>query len=345
MKGKACCLLWFAICLALPSCDRSSTNVKGRVLIQGAGATFPAPLYKKWIAGYTASQPGQKFLYQSLGSGAGIQLFTAGQVEFGASDAAMSDEQIQAVRTGGVQLLPLTGGIIVLAYNLPGVSENLKLTREAYTGIFDGTITSWDDSRIAKANPTVQLPKTKVTALHRLGASGTTFVFTQHLAAISPSWKQGPGFGLTVPWPGGIGAKGSDGMTETIQQTPGAIGYLDFGTAQRGKLSMAALQNKAGTFVPPSIARGEATLAGIELPDNLRAWAPDPDAKDGYPIVTFTWLLAHKTYEDPKQAAAVKEFCRYALAEGQKDCAPLGYLPLPSTVAQRVQQSVNAIAP
>jgi phosphate transport system substrate-binding protein len=343
MFGKACRLLLFLSCLGLASCVDSPA--KGKVIVQGAGATFPAPIYQKWIADYSASHPDQKFVYQSIGSGAGIQMFSAGQVQFGASDAAMTDKQIAAVGAGGVQLLPLTAGSVVLAYNVPGVSEGLKLARDTYTGIFEGKITSWDDSRIAEANPSVQLPNTKITVLHRLGASGTTYVFTQHLAAISESWKKGPGAGLTVEWPTGTGVKGSDGMMETIQQTPGAIGYLDFGSAQRGKLTMAALQNKAGNFVPPSIESGQATLAAIELPDTLRAWATDPDGKECYPIVTFTWLLVHKNYDDQRQAAAVKEFCRFALTEGQKDAAALGYLPLPPKVAERVLQSVNAIGP
>jgi phosphate transport system substrate-binding protein len=343
MSGKACQLIVFVLCLGLASCDNPSS--KGKVFVQGAGATFPAPLYKKWADDYSASHPEQKIVYESVGSGAGIQMFSAGQVQFGASDAAMTDEQIKAVGAGGVQLLPLTAGSVVLGCNVPEVSEGLKLTREAYSGIFEGKIASWDDDVIAKANSGVQLPKTKITVLHRLGASGTTFVFTQHLTAINESWKKGPGAGMTVEWPCGTGVKGSDGMVEAIQKTPGAIGYLDFGSAQRGKLSMAALQNKAGNFVLPSIESGQASLAAVELPDNLRAWNPDPDGKECYPIVTLTWILVHKTYNDKKQAAAVKEFCKFALTDGQKDSAALGYLPLPPKVAERVLQSVNAMSP
>jgi phosphate transport system substrate-binding protein len=240
----------------------------------------------------------------------------------------------------------MTAGSIVLGYNVSEVADGLKLTRETYSGIFEGKITSWDDSHIADANPNIKLPKTKITVLYRLGASGTTYVFTQHLAAISESWKKGPGFGLTVQWPSGTGVKASDGMAETILKTPGAIGYLDYGSAQRNKVRMAALQNKSGSFVQPGIDSGQASLAAIELPENLRAWAPDPDGKECYPIVSFTWLLVHKTYDDPKQAAAVKEFCKFALAEErQKDSATLGFLPLPAKVAQRVLERVNAIGP
>jgi phosphate transport system substrate-binding protein len=343
MSAKACRLAWFVLCLGLASCGSPSS--KAKVFVQGAGATFPAPLYQKWITDYSASHPEQRIVYQSIGSGTGIQMFTAGQVQFGASDAAMTDQQIKAVGVGGVQLLPLTAGSIVLGYNVPGVPDGLNITRETYTGIFEGKITSWDDPAIAAANPKVQLTKTKITVLHRLGASGTTYVFTQHLAAVSESWKKGPGMGFTVQWPCGTGVKASDGMAETIQRTPGAIGYLDYGSAQHSKLSMAALQNKAGNFVKPSFESGQASLATIELPDNLRAWAPDPDGKECYPIVTFTWLLVRKTYDDPKQAAVVKEFCKFALTEGQKDSAALGYLPLPPKVAQRVLERVSTIKP
>jgi phosphate transport system substrate-binding protein len=341
MSGKACRLMLFTAILGLASC--TGQLPKSKVIVQGAGATFPAPLYQKWLTDYSASHPDQKFTYQSVGSGAGIQMFSAGQVEFGASDAAMTDQQIKAVGADNVLMLPLTAGCVALGYNLPEAGDGLKLTREAYAGIFEGKITSWDDSLIAATNPKVQLSKTKIAVLHRLGSSGTTYVLTQHLSAISDSWKKGPGTGFTVQWPVGTGVKASDGMAETIKQTPGAIGFLEYGSAMRGKVSMAALQNRSGGFVQPNMESGQAGLASIELPDNLRGWAPDPEGKDCYPIVTFSWVLARKKYANAKQAAALKEFCKYALTDGQKESAALGYLPLPKKVAERVLQSANGI--
>jgi phosphate transport system substrate-binding protein len=259
MSGKACRLMLFTAILGLASC--TGQLPKSKVIVQGAGATFPAPLYQKWLTDYSASHPDQKFTYQSVGSGAGIQMFSAGQVEFGASDAAMTDQQIKAVGADNVLMLPLTAGCVALGYNLPEAGDGLKLTREAYAGIFEGKITSWDDSLIAATNPKVQLSKTKIAVLHRLGSSGTTYVLTQHLSAISDSWKKGPGTGFTVQWPVGTGVKASDGMAETIKQTPGAIGFLEYGSAMRGKVSMAALQNRSGGFVQPNMESGQAGLA------------------------------------------------------------------------------------
>ncbi len=237
----------------------------------------------------------------------------------------------------------MTAGMVVLAYNVPGASEGLKLSRDAYVGIFQGTITSWDDPEIKDANPGVALPALKITSVHRLGASGTTFVFTQHLSAISQSWEKATGRGLTVDWPVGQGALGQDGVVEAIGKTPGAIGYLDFGTASRSKMTLAKLQNKAGEFIAPSIESCQAALASVKLPENLRVWVPDPEDKDSYPIATFTWILAHTQYDNSQIASTLKDVLTYSLSDGQKDCAALGYVPLPDTVRQAVLAAVKKI--
>src|ERR1700730_16736994 len=223
---------------------------------QGAGATFPAPLYQRWIAEYTKSNPGLQINYQGVGSGAGIKQFTQNLVAFGASDAAMKDVEISAVKQG-VVLIPATAGSIVLAYNLPGV-ENLKLSREAYTGIFLGKITKWNDPAIAKANEGAKLPDSAVTVCERSDGSGTNFVFTKHLSAISPEFKDKVGEGTSVTWPTGVAGKGNDGVTALIKQNKGAIGYVEYGYAKNNKLSFAALQNKAGDFVTATTASGAA---------------------------------------------------------------------------------------
>jgi phosphate transport system substrate-binding protein len=314
------------------------------VVLEGAGATFPAPLYRKWLEHFRTSHPEVAIHYDAVGSGAGIQLFTGSLVDFGASDAAMTDAQIRQV-AGGVQMLPMTAGMVVLAYNLTDVKEPIKLSREAYADIFLGKITHWNDPKITITNPGMSsISSTPITVVHRLGASGTTYVFTQHLSAISEEWNKEHSFGLTVDWPNAKGAKGNDGVVAMIQKTPGAIGYLDFGTAQRNHLSVASLQNKAGNFVEPSQASCQASFADVTLPSDLRAWVTDPEAKNGYPVVTFTWILARPKYDSPKTAEAVKQLLTYGLTEGQKDCAPLGYAPLPDRVRQTVLEAVNKIS-
>ena len=343
MPCRAISLVFVAFSLAITACSGSKVT-SGSVTLLGAGATLPAPLYQKWFADYHAAHPEVRVSYLSLGSGPGIQLFTEGKADFGASDAGMTDEQMS--RAGGqIQLLPVTAANVVLAYNLPGFSGNLKLSREAYAGIFLGTITSWDDPKVAESNPGTSLPKLKINPIHRQAASGTTFVFTQHLSAISEAWKHGPGTGMTVVWPVGSVARGSDDMVALIQKEPGSIGYLDYGHAERSKLPMAWLQNKSGEYIKPSTESGQATLNSARLPENLRGWVPDPEGKDSYPIVTYTWLLARKNPGNPSSATALKDVLKYCVTNGQKDSLPLGYLPLPEHVRQAVLQAVDTIAP
>jgi phosphate transport system substrate-binding protein len=310
--------------------------------LQGAGATFPAPLYQRWIAEYTKANQDLQINYQGVGSGAGIKQFTQNLVSFGASDAAMTDKEIAAVKQG-VVLIPATAGSIVLAYNLPGV-ENLKLSREAYVGIFLGSITKWNDPAIAKANPGVTLPNIAITACERSDGSGTNFVFTKHLSAISPDFKDKVGEGTSVTWPTGVAGKGNDGVTALIKQNKGAIGYVEFGYAKNNKLSFAALQNKAGEFVTATTASGAATLAATQFPGNLlRAWPSDPEGKDCYPISTFTWLLLYQKYDNVQLAEAVRKFVSWGLADGQKFSEDLGYIPLPKEVVEKDLEALKSV--
>jgi phosphate transport system substrate-binding protein len=310
--------------------------------LQGAGATFPAPLYQRWIAEYTKVNPDVQINYQGVGSGAGIKQFTQNLVSFGASDAAMKDAEIAAVKQG-VVLIPATAGSIVLAYNLPGV-ENLKLSREAYVGIFLGKITKWNDPAIAKANEGAKLPGTAITVCERSDGSGTTFVFTKHLAAISPEFKDQVGEGTSVTWPIGVAGKGNDGVTALIKQTPGSIGYVEYGYATHNKLPFAALQNKSGEFVTATTASGTATLATTQFPPNLlRAWPSDPDGKDAYPIATFTWLLLYKKYDNTQIGEAVKKFVNFGVTDGQKFAEELGYIPLPKEVVDKVLEALKTV--
>jgi phosphate transport system substrate-binding protein len=310
--------------------------------LQGAGATFPAPLYQRWIAEYSKANPDVQINYQGVGSGAGIKQFTQNLVSFGASDAAMKDEEITAVKQG-VVLIPATAGSIVLAYNLPGV-QNLKLSREAYVGIFLGKIKKWDDPAIAKANEGTKLPGTAITVCERSDGSGTNFVFTKHLSAISPEFKDQVGEGTSVTWPTGVAGKGNDGVTALIKQTPGAIGYVEYGYAKNNKLAFAALQNKAGEFVTATTASGAATLATTQFPANLlRAWPSDPDGKEAYPISTFTWLLLYKKYDNAPIGEAVKKFVNFGLTDGQKFAEDLGYIPLPKEIVEKDLEALKGV--
>lgn len=313
------------------------------ITLQGTGATFPAPLYQKWFAEYNKLHPEVQVNYQALGSGAGVKQFQQGLVNFGASDAAMTDDEMKAVKDG-VVLLPMTAGSIVLSYNLPGAPDEVKLSREAYVGIFLGKIKSWDDPAIAKANAGAKLPSTPITVVTRSDGSGTTFVFTTHLSAISPEWKAGPGTGKSVNFPVGVAGKGNPGVTALIKQTPGSIGYVEYGYALQTKMPMAVLENHDGKYVKADLASGQHSLATVDLPENLRVWIPDPQGADVYPIVTYTWLLCYKKYQDPKVAETVKALVTYGLTDGQKDSEPLGYIPLPSNVVDKVKKAADQIS-
>ena len=348
--------LWFAPLLALslslascgggsppadlPGGDTTSTGGKS-ITMTGAGASFPAPLYQKWFFEYNKKNPNVKVTYQSVGSGAGVEQFTQQTVDFGASDVAMKDEEIAKVDRG-VVLLPMTAGSIVLAYNLPGV-EGLKLSRQAYVDILLGKITKWNDPAIAASNPGVDLPDADINVVFRSDGSGTTGVFTKHLSAVSPEWKQKVGEGKTVEWPTGIGAKGNEGVTAQILQTEGSIGYIEFGYAEQQGIPVASLENKAGKYIVPSSESASQTLAAVKLPENLRAFIEDPEGENSYPIVTYTWILAYANHDDADKLAAFKEVINWSLTEGQAFSEELGYIPLPENVVGKVQSALDTI--
>jgi phosphate transport system substrate-binding protein len=317
--------------------------------MKGLGATFPAPLYKRWFLEYYKQNPDIRVNYQGIGSGAGIRQFTAGVVDFAASDAAMSPQEVDQLKAKlhvDVQLLPMTAGSIVLCYNLPARVKELRLSREALVGIFLGKITTWNDSTIAAANEGVSLPADTITVVRRAEGSGTTYAFTNHLSHISGRWK----WGAQKDWPltTMIGARGNPGVAALIQQTPGAIGYLEFGFAKLANLPMALIENKKGRYVQATPQSGRAALKGVSLPSDFRIWVPDPVGRDAYPIVTYTWLLCYKTPprgHDPARAALLKEVIRFCLTEGQKYSEELGYIALPKDIAREVLQGVDNIKP
>lgn len=326
----------------------SSMAAHAELKLNGSGASFPAPLYNKWFKDYSKMTDGVRVDYQSKGSGAGIRDFINETVDFAASDAAMKDSEIEQVKKGAI-LLPMTAGEVVLSYNLDGVKE-LKLPRDVYPAIFMGEITKWNDPKIQAANPGVELPDEDITVVVRSDSSGTSYVFTNHLSAINPAFKETVGAAKSPNWPTGgklVKAPKNDGVTATIKQTPGSIGYIEYGFAKLTNSPTAQLQNQAGTYIPAGSETGAAALAtttfpegnlpGTDIPD-LRAWATDPAGENAYPIASFTWLLVYKDQEDDK-AQALRDLIEYMVTKGQESSEEMGYIPLPENVVEKVRNA------
>ncbi len=322
----------------LAACSGGKGNT---VKLQGAGASFPAPLYLKWFKDYGATHPNLQVDYQSVGSGTGVKNFIDKTVDFAASDRAMTPDEMAKV-SGGAQCVPMTAGAIVLAYNLPDV-PTLKLSREAYSGIFLGKVKKWNDPLIAKDNPGAKLPDSPINVVVRADGSGTTYVFTKHLSAISPEFEKTVGFDQAPNWPVGTKSKGNEGVTASLKTTPGSIGYVEYGYAHSQDMPMAQLQNKAGNFVAASTATSKAALASAQLPADLIAWVSDPDGADAYPIVTFTWMLFYKQYDNKDKLEAIQTIANYGLTDGQKESEALGYVPLPESVVTKAQEAVKGL--
>ena len=323
----------------------------GSTVLKGAGSSFASIIIKRWIAAYHGIHPDTYVKYASVGSGEGVRRFIGKdiaedeRVDFGASDSAMSDQQIAAVNHN-VVLVPATAGCVVLAYNLPQFTGELKLSRKAYAGIFLGEITSWNDPLIAKSNPGVKLPDLTIVTLVRLDSSGTTFAFTKNLDAISERWRGQFGPATLINWPGNaMRAKGNEGVSGLIENSVGSIGYVGYEFARRLGLSMATLENKDGNFVKPSEQSCAAGLASAEMPENLRIFVPDPRGADSYPIVTFSWILLRKSYGNPQTADAVRKLFQWSLQDGQRFAPELGYVPLPPSVVEKALPAVNSIGP
>jgi phosphate transport system substrate-binding protein len=309
------------------------------VKLQGAGASFPAPLYNKWFKSYSAAHQNVLVDYQSVGSGSGVKSVIDHTVDFGASDAAMKPEDMAKV-PGGVQLFPMTAGSIVLAYNLPGI-DAVKLSRKAYAGVFLGTVKRWNDPLIAASNPGTALPDLPINVVVRADSSGTSFVFSQHLSAISDDFGKSVGANTMPNWPAGTKSKGNEGVTSSIMTTPGSIGYIEYGYAKSQKMATAELENKSGKFVAATTATGQAALASAAVPDDMIAWAPDPAVPEAYPIVTYTWLICYRKYPDKVKLQAMQDLLRFGLTEGQKDAETLGYIPLPPAVAEKANGAIQ----
>lgn len=314
--------------------------------LNGAGATFPEPLYLEWIGAFqTEAEPGVRINYQGIGSGGGIQQFTQLTVDFGASDAPMKDEEIataEAASGATVLHIPTVFGAVVLAYNLDGVTE-LKLDQDTLAAIFLGTITKWNDPKIVALNSGATLPDQAIQVVHRSDSSGTTSIFTGYLTQISTSWKDKVGPGKEVPWPVGIGGQGNDGVAAVIQQQAGSVGYVELSYALESNLPVATLKNKAGNFIKPSLETTSAAAVGVTFPDDLRFSLSDSDATGAYPIVGATWILAYDKMEDTAKADALKTFLTWALTEGDSVAQELNYAPLPDDLQILALAKVDAI--
>jgi phosphate transport system substrate-binding protein len=347
LGGAAALVLMTALTLTLMGAGSATaqTTAAGKVVLQGAGATFPAPLYKKWIGVFTAQNPDVVVEYKEVGSGEGVQRFLAQTIDFGASDAAMTDEQMAKV-ANGARLVPATAGMVVLAYNLSGVEGALKLSRDVYADVFLRKIVKWNDPRIQALNPDLKLPNRSIVIAARQDRSGTTFALANHLNAISPEWQRGPGVGYALDWSGrAMLARGNEGVAGLVKSSEGSLGYMEYGFAERLRLPMAQLQNKAGRFVAPNGRTGQAALASAvrQMPDNLRLYLPDPEGEDSYPIVSLTWLLLYERYPDQQKSAALKRFVTWGLSFGQSYGAELGYIALPVDVAARSRAALERI--
>jgi len=321
------------------------------VLVKGAGATLPAPLYKQWFATYQNEHLENIVSYDSVGSGEGIRRFIGRsvkkeeRVDFGASDAAMRDDEVAQVPNGAL-LVPTIASAVVLAYNLPDFDGDLRLSRKAYAGIFLGEIRDWNDRQISSANPGRRLPKLTIATVVRQDGSGTTFAFTKHLDAISEKWRSQYSPAILMNWPGNaMRANGNEGVAGRIQQSVGSIGYVSYEFARKLGLKVALLENREGRFVKPDEQSCTAALASAQLPENLRFFVPDPPGQGTYPIVTSSWVLLYRKYEDATKANAVRELFRWCLREGQKSAAQLGYIQLPENVTERAVAAVDTILP
>jgi phosphate transport system substrate-binding protein len=335
---------WMALGVILAAGTASAQSV----LINGAGATFPYPMYSKWFDEYHKKFPNLQFNYQSIGSGGGIKQVTEGTVDFGATDGPMNETQLKEFRDkrgSNVLHFPTVMGAVVPTYNIPGVKEELNFTPDALAGIFLGKITKWNDPELTKANPGVKLPSTDIIVVHRSDGSGTTFVWVDYLSKVSKDWEMKVGRGTAVNWPVGLGGKGNEGVSGQIQQTPNSIGYVELIYAVQNKMSYGRVRNAAGVFVKADLAgvTAAATGAAKEMPEDFRVSITNAIGKAAYPISSFTWLLIPEKIMDPTKRKAIKDFLTWMLNDGQKMTEALEYANLPKPVVAKELKAISMI--
>jgi phosphate transport system substrate-binding protein len=318
-----------------------SANASAQMMINGAGATFPYPIYSKWFDEYAKVDPSVRFNYQSIGSGGGQKQIMAQTVDFGASDGPMSDENLSKA-PGKILHIPTVAGAVVITYNLEG-NPPLKLDGETIADIFLGKIKKWNDPKIAASNAGTKLPDKEIVVVHRSDGSGTTFIFTDYLSKVSAEWKQKVGNNTSVNWPTGIGGKGNEGVSGQVKQTPGALGYVELIYAIQNKMPYADVKNAAGQFVKPTLESVTAALGTANIPDDFRFSMTNAPGSDAYPITGATWLLVYEQQKDPAKGKKLVEFLKWALTKGEGMAKDLNYAPLPGEVQQRVLKRIDEI--
>jgi phosphate transport system substrate-binding protein len=323
-------------------------NAADRLQLNGAGATFPYPIYSKWFDEYHKMHGEIEINYQSIGSGGGIKQVTDGTVDFGASDGPMSDDQIkefQAKRGTSILHFPTVLGAAVPTYNVQGVTTDLKFTAEALAGIYLGTITKWNDPELSKANPGTNLPASDIVVVHRSDGSGTTYIWSDYLSKVSAQWKDKVGKGTAINWPVGLGGKGNEGVTGLIKQTPNSVGYVELIYAIQNKLPYGLVKNSSGAFVKADLAgvTGAAAAAAAQMPDDFRVSITNASGKGAYPISSFTWLLIPQKISDGPKKQALTDFLKWMLADGQKFAEPLAYAPLPKAVVAKEVKAISQV--
>jgi phosphate transport system substrate-binding protein len=312
-----------------------------QMLINGAGATFPYPLYSKWFDEYAKVDPSARFNYQSIGSGGGQKQILAQTVDFGASDGPMSDDNL-AKAPSKLLHVPTVAGAVVVTYNLPG-SPPLKLDGPTIAEIFQGKVTSWNDPKIAALNPGVKLPGTDVVVVHRSDGSGTSYIFTDFLSSVSKEWETHVGRNTSVKWPTGLGAKGNEGVAGQVKQLPGTIGYVELAYAHQNKLPAAEIKNSSGAFIAPSLESISEALATAKIPEDFRFSMVNPPGAKAYPIAGATWLLVYQQQKDAEKGKKLVEFLNWALTKGESLASGLDYAPLPAELQARVVEEIKTI--
>ena len=318
-----------------------SATASAQMMVNGAGATFPYPIYSKWFDTYTKVDPSVRFNYQSIGSGGGQKQILEQTVDFGASDGPMSDQNL-AKAPGKLLHIPTVAGAVVITYNLPG-NPTLKLDGETIEGIYLGQIKKWNDPKLMATNPGVELPDQEIVVVHRSDGSGTTFIFTDYLSKISPEWKEKVGNNTSVNWPTGIGGKGNEGVSGQVKQTPGAIGYVELIYAIQNKMPYADLKNADGQFVKPTLESVTVAMATANIPDDFRFSMTNAPGKNSYPIAGATWLLVYEQQKDPAKGKKLVEFLKWALTKGETMTNDLDYAPLAPELRDRVLRRVHEI--
>ena len=320
-----------------------SSLAAAQTTLNGAGATFPYPIYSKWFNEYHNAHSDVQINYQSIGSGGGIRQVIAGTVDFGASDGPMTDEQLSQFTRGKLLHIPTVLGAVVPAYDVPGVTAELKFSPDVLADIFLGKITSWSDDRIKKLNPGVNLPGKDIVVVHRSDGSGTTYIFTDYLSKISPEWKSSIGKGTSVNWKTGMGGKGNEGVAGYIRNIQGSIGYIELIYALQNKITYGSVKNASGNFVKASLESTTAAAAGVTIPADYRVSITNSPSKDAYPIASFTWLLIPQQSKDANKGKILREFIEWMATDGQKFTKDLSYAPLPQAVVQKIQVTAKTI--